>query len=143
MTPSAPKISRREGVLSAASARRPSARAGEHGKGFAAAASEEMAPTSEELSSQAELLQTTVAFFKLEAGLRPPAPAAARPSAAKPAHRTTATPPPAARTGDKPAGTGRGSAQPGTGKNPGFKLELPAPPAGTDSRDRDFEHYIA
>ena len=110
-----------------------------------AAASEEMASTSEELSSQAELLQSTVAFFKLETGPRAPAAAApAKPLVAKSTPRTSRTPLPALKTGDKPAGHGRGSAQAEPVKPAGLKLELPPPsPAGTDSRDRDFEHYTA
>jgi methyl-accepting chemotaxis protein len=99
-----------------------------------ASASEEMSATSEELSAHAEQLQSSIAFFRMEAAARAAAPpritAAAQRRAAPPLVTTRAAKAPPARP--TPARNGHDKAKPG-----GFAINMT--PGGADQRDAEFE----
>jgi methyl-accepting chemotaxis protein len=94
-----------------------------------ASASEEMSATSEELAAQAEELQTSIAYFKTDAGVG----AAGRPAVRKPVAR-----PPAAAAGRKPA-TARNPVAAQQARAAGFALDLTN--GGPDEDDSSFKAY--
>jgi methyl-accepting chemotaxis protein len=93
-----------------------------------------MASTSEELSSQAEQLQNTIAFFKLEGGSRKEAAS----FDAKPANRKATPTRPASRTPNKTSTNGKTPAV----RQAGVKIELESAAEGDhDAHDKEFERY--
>ncbi|KQY32987.1 chemotaxis protein [Caulobacter sp. Root487D2Y] len=94
-----------------------------------ASASEEMSATSEELAAQAEELQTSIAYFRTEAGGGPVRRATPRPVAKRPAA-------PAARKAATPARQTVASQQ---ARATGFALDLAK--GGADADDADFRDY--
>jgi methyl-accepting chemotaxis protein len=117
-----------------------------------------MSATSEELAAQAEHLQSSIAYFKVEraereaamnfsaakaavesrpgvsstlAAPKPPA-SFTRPAAAKPAAQTV-------KPATAPAANGKAAAANGKANGSGFRLDLNS--GGPDAQDADFERY--
>lgn len=103
-----------------------------------ASASEEMASTAEELSGQAVVLQSALAFFKVDnAGSRPEAAQPRRPASDFRNQLRTARPAPAAvRSTTASLEKMSRAVQPH-----GPTIELHADHAGSDARDKDFAPY--
>ena len=97
-------------------------------------ASEEMSATSEELAAQSEELQTSIAFFRTEAGAGTRRPPQTQSAPAKKAPAARATAPANRKTGAAPMTV---SSQQAMAK--GFALDLAQ--AGPDARDADFREY--
>jgi methyl-accepting chemotaxis protein len=99
-----------------------------------ASASEEMSATSEELAAQAEELQTSIAYFRTEAGeragRRAAAPVAKLPARAKPAP---------VRPASAPARRPRTAVAAQQARAAGFALDLSQ--GGADPADEDFTDY--
>jgi methyl-accepting chemotaxis protein len=104
------------------------------------AASEGLASTAQELSSQAEALQAAIAFFKLDDGRRPQAAQIRRVSpGAVMAPRKAAIPKPM-----RPQSTTGSLAQMSQAiKSSGAKIDLNSDPRGADDRDREFAPFPA
>ena len=99
-------------------------------------ASEEMASTAEELSSQAEVLQSTIAYFRTGETQR------ARTPQSKKALQTCPAAAAPKRADSRSAAAGLSHLQQAI-KGGGAAIELETNGGSTDSRDRDFTPYEA